>query len=58
MIIDVDQCDDPDLCGSGNCMEMRNGFFCVCHTGYTGLFCDTGTIADNYICIILIIVLV
>lgn len=36
-IIDVDECEDPDVCSmNANCTNTIGSYFCTCEEGYTG----------------------
>ena len=40
-VVDIDECDPPP-CNSGRCIDLVNGYTCVCDDGYEGEVCDVG----------------
>lgn len=41
---DIDDCASSPCVGHSDCIDQLNNYTCVCHPGYTGEECDTGTI--------------
>ena len=42
MSLDIDDCVNHACINSGSCVDGINSYSCNCHTGYTGVHCQTG----------------
>ena len=38
----VNECENVNCSGRGNCSDGRNYFFCLCNDGFTGKECEKG----------------
>ena len=39
---DIDDCVNHTCLNGGSCVDNVNNFSCVCETGFTGNYCQTG----------------
>lgn len=44
MCVDIDECVSSPCQNNGTCHDGINGYTCECFPGYTGVFCEIGSV--------------